>query len=193
MALTSIYYVKRNARIGEITIDASVSETHTMTATVTTHPVERGSDITDNVYKNPDAISMTGVISDTPIGVSPGDGTRKPKPGPGLTRAQAGYEELKRIVDDREVITIFTTLREYENMVLSNFVVNRAATTANAIHFSVDATQIRLVESKIVKAPRPKKGRGKNTKNKGKQPADQPVENQKSRSVLQALAGAIAG
>ena len=54
--------------IGDIAIDCTVTETHTSTATVTEHPVESGSNITDHIRPEPVQLSVNGIITNTPIG-----------------------------------------------------------------------------------------------------------------------------
>lgn len=47
-------------------LDASVHEQHDETATITDHPVERGSNVADHLRPDPKSISIEGVISNTP-------------------------------------------------------------------------------------------------------------------------------
>ena len=54
--------------IGDIAIDCTVTERHTSTATVTEHPVESGSNITDHIRPEPVQLSVNGIITNTPIG-----------------------------------------------------------------------------------------------------------------------------
>lgn len=54
--------------IGDLAIDCTVTETHTATATVTEHPVESGSNITDHIRPEPVQLAVTGIITNSPIG-----------------------------------------------------------------------------------------------------------------------------
>jgi hypothetical protein len=56
-----------------LTLDATVKETHELSAQVTDHPVESGSNLTDHIRTLPARISLQGIISNTPI-VVPVDG-----------------------------------------------------------------------------------------------------------------------
>jgi hypothetical protein len=68
MALLSLIFgEKAKARIGIVELDASLSETHSMSAEVTNHPVEEGSEISDHIRKQPDSIQISGVVSNTPL------------------------------------------------------------------------------------------------------------------------------
>ncbi len=53
-------------------IDATTNEQHDADNTVTDHPVETGANIADHVRQEPDALTITGTISNTPIHL-PGD------------------------------------------------------------------------------------------------------------------------
>ncbi len=63
---------------GGIWVDCSVSESHVADSEVTSHPVEDGQAVTDNVRPKADLITLEGVISNTPIEVpqSHADGAR---------------------------------------------------------------------------------------------------------------------
>lgn len=50
-----------------IDFDASVSESHTSSSSVTSHPVEKGSNISDHVHHEPQKIAIQAMVSDTPI------------------------------------------------------------------------------------------------------------------------------
>jgi Dit-like phage tail protein len=49
-----------------LTLDASVHESHLGTSTVTDHPVERGSNVSDHIRPDPDQLTIEGMISNTP-------------------------------------------------------------------------------------------------------------------------------
>ena len=53
--------------LGQMTFDAVLSEAHECTAEITSHPVESGLNITDNVRPNPDRLTLEVFVSNTPI------------------------------------------------------------------------------------------------------------------------------
>lgn len=55
-----------NLTIGTIWIDVSLSETHTLTAEVSEHPVEDGSNISDNVRPAPRTVQLEGLVTNHP-------------------------------------------------------------------------------------------------------------------------------
>jgi len=62
-----VTFKSKNAHIGGVWIDCTVSERHRFTAEVTTHPVESGSEVTDHVVAQPDEITLDCVISNKPV------------------------------------------------------------------------------------------------------------------------------
>lgn len=55
-----------NLTIGSIWIDVSLSETHTLTAAVTEHPVESGTNIVDNIRPEPRRVEIEGLVTNHP-------------------------------------------------------------------------------------------------------------------------------
>jgi hypothetical protein len=60
-----------NSQAYHLTLDATTSETHEISAVVTDHPVEKGVNISDHVRPEPDVIKLEGVVSNTPIFLPP--------------------------------------------------------------------------------------------------------------------------
>lgn len=111
-----------------LTFDASISESHTGNAETTSHPVEQGADITDHIRRSPEELTITGIVSDTPV-VSLASLFAEPSVTGGDTRTRVSdaYGFLKDVKDNGRICQISTTLRDYENMVLVGFSVPRDA------------------------------------------------------------------
>jgi len=196
MAL-SLLFKKTKGSVGLVEFDATLSETHNKSVQLTDHPVEAGADITDHVRRQPEEISINGIVSNTPIvflasifAASPiKDDLTRPS-----DRAGLAYAELKRLMDDGEVVDVITTLREYENMVITSMSVERSAATGNVLNASLSLREIVLVETETVEAPQPVTKANEKSKPVGKQvttPAPPPVEAKSSALVtgLSALFG----
>lgn len=56
-----------HVEIGPVWIDVSISETHTVGAEVTDHPVEDGPGITDNIRPTPRTIRIEGLVTQKPL------------------------------------------------------------------------------------------------------------------------------
>lgn len=160
MALLSLIFGdKVKARVGLVELDASLSESHSMSATVTEHPVEEGADIAYHIRRQPDAITISGIVSDTPLvflasaqAPSPivDDLTRAPD------RVDLAYAELQRLMNDGELVDVVTSLRTYENMALTSLSVTRDVSNGNVLNATMSLRQVVVAESEKIAAPEPK-------------------------------------
>ena len=98
MALLSLIFGEKiKARVGLVELDASLSESHSMNATVTEYPVEEGADIADHIRRQPDTITISGIVSDTPLVYLAS--LQAPSPiVDDLTRADAGVDGPSAVV-----------------------------------------------------------------------------------------------
>jgi hypothetical protein len=142
-----------------ISIDATTQENHGHALTLTDHPVEQGADITDHARIKPDVLSLDCCLTD---GAEPG-------------RSSAIYERLRLLQDNAVLLTVLTSLRQYENLVLESFSVPRTARDAGGVRFSASFKQVRLVQNKttvvtVTKEPITKKkvSTGKNAAEEAK-------------------------
>lgn len=56
-----------NGQTYSIAVDATLRQQHSAPSTVTDHPVETGSNISDHIRPEPDTLTLEGIISNTPI------------------------------------------------------------------------------------------------------------------------------
>jgi hypothetical protein len=144
-----ILFANPPASIGDIELDASVHETHRTSAKATRHPVEAEAGdpgtITDHVLVEPITIQIDGIITNTPVELLAGAFSLGQDP------VHDSYEELVKNVLLGKVVTVVTTLWEYENMLIENLEVTRDVKKGNALHFSATATQIFFASLKTQK------------------------------------------
>lgn len=136
------------------TFDATVTEQHSYMADVTQHPVESGLDITDHVQIKPFELTLTGVVTNTPI--------QPEEAGIDLpNRIQVLYDELRLLFEERSFLTVVTGLERYENMILMSIEVPRQGPGRQAIIPSLKFIQINTVDTAFVSVasipPRAKK------------------------------------
>lgn len=124
-------------------IDISVSEDHSFEAEVTSHPVESGSTISDNIRPMPIKVSMQCMVSNTPL--EPLRSRRDPLLPYAL--AQSALAHLKKVWAKREPVTIRTSLGTFTNMAMTSLSVPRSAEDGDALKFSVAFTQIVTVSN----------------------------------------------
>jgi hypothetical protein len=182
--LSLLYGAKNKLKIAQVEVDVSLSEDHVSTCEVTENPVEIGADVTDHVQEKPDTLTIEGLVSDTPIrllgntfGVSD-------------NRARKTYDILREIKSAKKPITVVTGLRQYTNMILRSLTVPRNAETGQALKFTAEFVEVRLVESETIAVELAAK-KNQETKSLGKQsttPASGPAA-ENGASVLADLTG----
>ena len=168
------------ASIGEtgldpIVLDASVSETHSKAGELSDHPVETGVDISDHYRALPDGLQITGVVSNSPIAAG--------IPGESLLNSVVGlvngdedpsanaWQEFNRFFDDAVMLTITTSLKEYQNMVLTSLDVTRDVSTTNGLFFAMSAREVRFASTEEGEAlTLPTITNGQKAKSAGKAP-----------------------
>ncbi len=164
MALLNIIYEKTKTQIGTVTIDATVFMKHSISSSMTKNPVEEGAQITDHVELNSQAITIQGVISDTPLDFNIlnsivkgnfknvannfSDGVKSSLNK--SSRSVEQYQELVKLWKSREPFKIITGLKVYDSMILTKLDVDQTASSGKALHFNAEIEEIRIVSSKAV-------------------------------------------
>lgn len=142
-------------RIGEVRLDAAVREEHVATARVTESPVESGAKISDHVHLEPETLNIDGVITDSPVYLHPNsasedDGLLTVPLASSGSRAIDAFEALRRLLANRQPITVVTGLHVYSNMVLTSVNVPREPESGLALRFSCELRQVVIVASQTV-------------------------------------------
>lgn len=182
----SLLYFGKKGALGEIEIDAFIKESHEHKAKVTEHPVEQGVSFVDHVQPEPFTLQLEGIISNTPMsmfGVQLIKSVSNFAQGKTNNRAQLLYEEIESLVQNGEPIVIATSLKEYSNMVLENFSVERTSNSSQSLHFNVSAKQIRVVNQLSIADPQTKNKRTKKNKNLGKVDTKETTPEQKKKTI----------
>ena len=98
----------------------------------------------------------------------------------------SAFKKLEDIFAKREPITIATSLKDYDNMVLESLSVERGGGTFESLHFRATAKQIRTVEQATIHIPpQPKPERAKSKQSVGKQ--ETKVASPEKQSMLNAV------
>ena len=152
------------AMINDYLIDVSVQEDHTYESEVTDYPVESGGSFSDNIRPKPITISMTGIVSDSPLADISRERAKNPLYVASGKESRMAYGVLVAIWREREPVTIRTSLGTYKNMALTSLSIPRSKDTGAALHFTAQFQQIQTVTSKRVRvavpACRGKKAKG---------------------------------
>jgi hypothetical protein len=81
----------------------------------------------------------------------------------------AVHEKLITLKEDGEVLTVYTSTRTYEDMVLTGVVLNKTPSEGTGAKFSLEFKKVRFVESLLVDAPVPTELRATPPKKKSTQ------------------------
>jgi hypothetical protein len=143
-------------KIDVIDFDATISESHNLTAQLTDHPVELGSNITDHYRILPQSITVNGIISNNPLlglagniqNITSDSGTRISS-GP----SDQAYDSLRNSMRSGNLLTIFTTLKEYNNMLITSVSVRRDANSGNILNSIVTLREVRIAKVKTISQP----------------------------------------
>jgi len=192
-------FVRRTRTIGDLRLDAVIEEDYDLSVEVTSNPVEFGSEMNDHAIIKPLVYIMKGVVTNTPIGIAAlgqikdsvsgfiGDST-----GTGATRAQIAFEELEKIRVARELITVQTGLKLYENLILTNLKINQNKSTSKALFFSATLVEIFVPKSERVQFPEEQlegndRLQGSSPSQKGRQQTALPASDAQRTSIAQKL------
>jgi hypothetical protein len=111
--------VQPKRQIATLLIDVPVREVHVDSNTITSHPVQTGTPVSDHVYANPKRLEMTVGFSDSTAGF--------------VGYSQQVYEFFQALDATREPFSVSTGKRLYDNMVFAEIVVTTDATSEYAL------------------------------------------------------------
>ena len=171
----NILFGRKAGKIGELQLDAVLSEQHEYENEVSQFPLEEGADITDHVKLYPETIIIDGFITNSPIRVLYEDVSEviKRKPGEAEVRRETRTNAINNVelaqdillkISGRqiqgnnttpEIVDIVTGLRVYTGMVMTSLSIPRNARTGQAIQFTARFTRIVTVQSETIAIPDP--------------------------------------
>ncbi len=137
---------------GNIELDAMLDESHEWSADATSNPVEDGAPVTDHVIEQADKLTIRGVVTDAPLNASSsilgfiGGGSADNK-------TQTVFDLLDTLIKKREVLTVYTKHKTYDDMVLTSVTIPRSASVGEAVEFSAEFIHIRKVATQTVDVP----------------------------------------
>jgi len=138
---TPITIVREDGRT-TLTFDAVISYALTGTVSVTDHPVETGSTVSDHAQRQPKQLAITGIVSETPYAsVASSGGADRTAQALAFLDAAAG-----------ELLTVVTAAFG----TLQNMVLTRYPTTADNVRrftFDLEFKQVTLATAGLVEIP----------------------------------------
>ena len=131
-------------------IDAAMSIDIQRDSVITSHPVEIGADVSDNIRNNPLAITMECVVSDSPLVEF---ANRR-----GGVPSEDARAKMLEIRDFRQPVSIETTTEVFDNMGMESYSEQQNADTGQCLSFRVSFKQIVQVtnERRLVRVAVPR-------------------------------------
>jgi hypothetical protein len=121
---------KSRSRIGTILPDCTLEESYDDRVQITSHPVERGANISDHAFLLPKTVEMR-------IGWSDSSGKND-------MWAQNKYEEILRLQAKLEPIDVTSGKRLYKNMMITGISVTNDQTTKSTVMAVVRMSEVRF-------------------------------------------------
>lgn len=129
--------------IGGLFFDAVLSVSTEHTATITSHPVQLGANISDHMYLEPISITMEVAMSDAMDSMLFGQWTG----GGGYTKSVSAYRMLCDLQARRIPITVLTRLNKYPDMVIESISVNDDYKSLYGLRATVSLKQVFVAEA----------------------------------------------
>lgn len=157
----SLFYRADGYSVGEVSLDLILAEDHSLNAAVTQHPVQDGSVISDHISVLPRSGTMRALISNFSLSTAEppedeegwrdvyqrGESASRILPN----RAADAWEALKKLVENRELVQIVTSLEVYSNVALTSVRTTRDADSGDALEVEIDFEQVKIVQLKETK------------------------------------------
>lgn len=123
--------------IGAIELDASIDETHTTANEITQYPVEDGVDISDHIRRQPNIVIIHGISTDHPLEAG----------GAMMSgRSLETYQDLLAILDEAKLVSVVTSLRQYDDMAVESVVVPRNNQLGKSVDMTITLKQVLTAE-----------------------------------------------
>lgn len=180
---------KAPTKIGVIECDVLVEQEITLSSEVAEHPVEDGFPVHDHVIRKPIKLAMTIAVSNMPVTWYDYFGGSSPE------RISDSISKLEEIYKNGDPITIATSEKLYENMVMTDCRIPKNRETGKILKVPLEFTQIRKVQVKTTEIPAEQvdsstKGKaGETEKDAGVAETKDSGNGDKSKSVLRGILG----
>ena len=150
---TCLFYRKDGYSVGAVELDLILDESHSKNAQVTENPLQDGRAVSDGIYLELREGSLTGLVSNHSIkhSVPPDRQTAE-----GLldkaenyqleNRAKQAWEDLKSLMDSKQLVTIVTSLEVYDNVAITSIETERNGDSGDALEIKVGFKQVQKVK-----------------------------------------------
>ena len=159
--ISGVIFGKDNINtVGLTGVDLWLSEQHKTKIKVSSNPIEDGSSITDNSYREPAKLTLTGYISNIEL-LTPEIPFLFGSVGyKSSQKVKSTWQRLKVLSENKNLLTVVTTVNTYDNMIISEIDSNDIdKNSGTALTFKLQLTEINIANTQEAQLP-PKKVQG---------------------------------
>lgn len=131
-----------NGILSAVTFDLILTESHELSATVCSHPVQNNAPITDHIQPMPTRVKFRVLVSEYSLKDAPG-GVRGGPFDTAVSRGRATFDAFRSIFENRMSCDVVLVLATYKDMVLTSVSAPRDGSTGECQEFEVEAVQIK--------------------------------------------------
>lgn len=132
--------------INGLEFDALIDESRTLEATVPEYSVESGFSVSDSVILNPEKLSMTLFVTNTPV-------TWYRRHGASPTRVDNVVKQLEELYFAKEPVTIVTSDATYTSMAIESITISKSLEIGYARQIPISFKKIRVTAAKTTTIP----------------------------------------
>ena len=132
--------------INALEFDALIDESRTLEATVPEYSVESGFSVSDSVILNPEKLSMTLFVTNTPV-------TWYRRHGASPTRVDNVVKQLEELYFAKEPVTIVTSDATYTSMAIESITISKSLEIGYARQIPISFKKIRVTTAKTTTIP----------------------------------------
>lgn len=131
---------RRRGAIDLVVVDAIIEETHNRSSQVTQHPVQQSTPVSDHIIRDPETVTMSCQISDYQQNI--GTFQRLSRFFSFLRPSQQAFEYLNFLWQQKQLITVVSSLKVYRDMAISEIEFKRSFETSNVLRFDITLQKI---------------------------------------------------
>lgn len=138
--------VTQPVSIDGIEFDALISEKQTFSSEVPEYPIETGVTVTDTIINKSLELVITVCVTNTPV-------TWVEEHGVSDTRVDEVQDMLARLWAERKIVTVETSFKMYENMVIVDMTFEKTLDMSNIREIPITLRQVSVTETDTAEMP----------------------------------------
>lgn len=165
-----LFYPKEGYKVGSVELDLILDEDHSKSAQVTENPLQDGRAISDGIFLELQEGSLTGLVTNHSVKIAEKRAKQLELQDSETlmaeaenyqleNRAKQAWVDLKAVMDDKQPVTIVTSLEVYDNVAITNISTERNGDSGDALEIKVSFRQIltvSLMEHEVTAQVQPK-------------------------------------